>query len=220
MRAEVEKGSRDGEKIKSIMAKGQMVPHELTVQLLVNSLIANPAKNYLIDGFPRAVDQAIYFEQNVMECQSVIFYEVSEDTLVQRCMGRGKTSGRTDETEDTLRQRFQIYNEQTKPVIEMYKQFGKVRTIDASGPVSDVYIKTKEALLPEVYFLIGPKASGKTTIGKHLAEKTNMHLMSFEHFCQQSKVHDKDDETKVFKLIHFLLETVHPRILIEDFPQN
>ncbi len=50
------------------MAAGAIVPHELTVSLLVNALIANPAKNYLIDGFPRAVDQAIYFEQNVLEC--------------------------------------------------------------------------------------------------------------------------------------------------------
>lgn len=44
------------------MASGGIVPHETTVQLLVNALIANPSKNYLIDGFPRAVDQAIYFE--------------------------------------------------------------------------------------------------------------------------------------------------------------
>ena len=93
MRAEVDKGTKDGEKIKKIMAVGGIVPHELTVSLLINALIANPSKNYLIDGFPRAIDQAIYFEQNVMECQTVIFYEVSEETLIQRCMGRAKTSG-------------------------------------------------------------------------------------------------------------------------------
>jgi len=48
----------------------------------------------------------------------------------------------------------------------MYKKFGKVRTIDASGSINEVYKQTKEALLPEVYFLIGPMGSGKTTIGK------------------------------------------------------
>lgn len=62
MRAEVEKGTREGEKIRKIMNEGGIVPYELTVSLLVNALIANPAKNYLIDGFPRAVDQAFYFE--------------------------------------------------------------------------------------------------------------------------------------------------------------
>ena len=62
MRAEVDKGTKDGEKIKKIMAVGGIVPHELTVSLLINALIANPSKNYLIDGFPIAVDRAIYFE--------------------------------------------------------------------------------------------------------------------------------------------------------------
>ena len=50
------------------MNEGGLVPFELTVQILINGLIANPYKNYLIDGFPRAVDQAVYFEQNVCEC--------------------------------------------------------------------------------------------------------------------------------------------------------
>jgi len=50
------KGTKDGEQIKKIMADGGLVPFELTVQILINGLIANPSKNYLIDGFPRAVD--------------------------------------------------------------------------------------------------------------------------------------------------------------------
>lgn len=50
------------------MTDGGIAPSELTIGLLVNALIANPSKNYLIDGFPRAVEIAIYFEQNVMEC--------------------------------------------------------------------------------------------------------------------------------------------------------
>lgn len=153
-----------------------------------------------------------------MECQSVLFYEVSEEVLLQRCLGRAKTSGRADDTEEILLKRFKSYEEITKPVIELYRKFGKVRTIDASGSINEVYQKTKEALLPEVYFLIGAKASGKSTVGKHLAEKSNMSLMNFNNFCESHKIFDKDDETKVFKLIEYLLETVHPRVLIEDFP--
>mmetsp|Transcript_22762 Transcript_22762/g.21968 ORF Transcript_22762/g.21968 Transcript_22762/m.21968 type:complete len:122 (+) Transcript_22762:7-372(+) len=68
MRAEIQKGTKDGERIKKIVAEGGLVPCELTVGVLINGLIANPSKNYLIDGFPRATDQAIYFEQNVCEC--------------------------------------------------------------------------------------------------------------------------------------------------------
>jgi adenylate kinase family enzyme len=74
------------------MAEGGLVPFELTVQILINGLIANPSKNYLIDGFPRSVEQAIYFEQHVCECQSVLFYDVSEDTLMERCLARASSS--------------------------------------------------------------------------------------------------------------------------------
>jgi adenylate kinase family enzyme len=74
------------------MNEGGLVPFELTVQILINSLIANPSKNYLIDGFPRAVDQAVYFEQNVCECQNVLFYDVSEETLLERCLVRASNS--------------------------------------------------------------------------------------------------------------------------------
>jgi adenylate kinase len=56
MRAESTKGTKDGERIKKIMSDGGLVPHELTVQILINALLANPSKSYLIDGFPRATD--------------------------------------------------------------------------------------------------------------------------------------------------------------------
>ena len=132
------------------MNDGGIVPYELTVQLLTQALIANPAKNYLIDGFPRAVDQAIYFEQHVCECQTVLYYEVDEDVLTERCRKRAETSGRSDDNEETLKKRFNAYNEQTKPVLELYQKFGKVRKIDASGDINDVYKLTKQALLPEI----------------------------------------------------------------------
>ena len=105
MRAEIDKGTREGDRIKKIVSSGGIVPHETTVQLLLNAMIANPAKNYLIDGFPRAVDQAIYFEQNVCEAQRVVFYDAEEEILVSRCLERAKTSGRADDTEEVLKKR-------------------------------------------------------------------------------------------------------------------
>ena len=142
-------GSKEGERIKKIVHDGGLVPFELTVQVLINGLIANPSKviyyyisyrqNYLIDGFPRAVDQAIYFEQNVCECQNVIFYDVSEETLMSRCLKRAETSGRADDNVETLLKRFKAFNEQSKPVVDLYMKFGKVHYIDASGTVNEVY---------------------------------------------------------------------------------
>ena len=69
MRAETAKGTKLGEQIKKIQKEGKLVPFELTVQVLINGLIATPSKTrtYLIDGFPRALDQANFFEKNVIE---------------------------------------------------------------------------------------------------------------------------------------------------------
>lgn len=62
MRAEIEKGSKEGERIRKIVADGGLVPFELTVQLLTNALVTTPSQNYVIEGFPRALDQAQFFE--------------------------------------------------------------------------------------------------------------------------------------------------------------
>lgn len=144
------KGTKDGEQIKKIMAEGGLVPFELTVQILINGLIANPSKNYLIDGFPRAVDQAIYFEQNVCECQNVLFYDVSEETLMERCLTRAANSTvqRDDDNAETLKNRLQAFKDMSKPVVELYSKFGKVRSIDASKSIAQVYEETRKAILP------------------------------------------------------------------------
>ena len=76
MRQEVSKGTKNGEMIKKIQKEGGLVPFDLTVELLIEGLIQNPSQTYLIDGFPRAIDQATYFEKNVMEAHSILYYDV------------------------------------------------------------------------------------------------------------------------------------------------
>jgi UMP-CMP kinase len=125
----------------------------------------------LIDGFPRSVDQAIYFEQTVCECQNVLFYDVSEATLLERCLTRASASEvkREDDNEETLKKRLKAFKELSKPVVDMYQRLGKVRRIDASRSVPEVFLETKKAMLPQIYFMIGPKGSGKSTLAKEMA---------------------------------------------------
>lgn len=73
-------------------------------------------------------------------------------------------------------------------------------------------------MLPETFFLIGPKCSGKSTLGKALAERTNMKLLNFSHFLKNADLKNSDDETKTMALIKLLVNETVPRILIEDFP--
>jgi adenylate kinase family enzyme len=193
-RAEVAKGSREGEMMKRIMNEGGLVPYQLTVQVLVNALIAQPSKNYLIDGFPRAKDQAIYFEQVAGEAQSVLYFNTPLEVCVARCMERAKTSGRSDDTEEVIQARLKTYEEQSKPVVEMYQKFGKVREVDGSGDTFSVWQATRRAMLPQVSFLAGPMCSGKSTIGKALCDRTNGKLINFGQFVRDRALDKSSDD--------------------------
>lgn len=97
-------------------------------------------------------------------------------------------------------------------------KFGKVNYIKAIGSVNDVYEETKRAMLPQTFFLVGPKCSGKTTLGQALAERTNMKMFNFTKFIKENNLKNKDDETTTMALIKYLINETHPRILLEDFP--
>jgi len=220
MRQEIEKKTKEGEKIQKIVAQGGLVPIELTVQVLINALIATPSKNYLIDGFPRAVDQAIYFEKNVVEAHQILFYDVPQEIMLQRCMKRAETSGRADDNAETIKTRVQNYFDQSLPVVDYYKMFGKVHHIDATGSIADVYEQSKAAIIPQIMCLMGPKASGKTTIGKAMAKRTNMKHVDFNDWVKQHGMVGQDDETITQQLIQSLSRETIPRIALENFPQT
>ena len=106
-------------------------------------MIAKPAQNYLIDGFPREVDQALYFEKNVMELQTILFYDAPEEVLEARMKKRAEHSNRSDDNPESFKKRIDEFNTRTKPVVDFYNRFGKIRFIDATGEVNQVYNATK-----------------------------------------------------------------------------
>ena len=90
--------------------------------------------------------------------------------------------GRSDDNAEAIVKRFETYQQKNLPVINYYEQFGKVRRIDANRDVLDIYEDTRKAMLPQISCIIGPKASGKTTLGNALCERTNMKLIDFNDF--------------------------------------
>jgi len=77
LRAECEKGTKEGERLKKLMCDGAIIPTEQVVPLLKSAMMQHPSKNYVIDGFPRSVDQGQMFEQQVAEMQTIIHLEIS-----------------------------------------------------------------------------------------------------------------------------------------------
>lgn len=74
------------------------------------------------------------------------------------------------------------------------------------------------AMLPQIFYLLGPKCAGKTTLGAALADRTNMNVLNFSKFVRENGLKDQDCETKTQALIKYLVNETAPRILLEDFP--
>ncbi|XP_065829208.1 adenylate kinase isoenzyme 5-like isoform X2 [Oscarella lobularis] len=147
LRAEVASGSKIGKQLEEIMKEGKLVPLEITIGLLEAAMLkAGDVPGFLIDGFPREINQALEFEKSIAECSIVLSYECTEDVMTERLLERGKTSGRADDNEETIRKRLETFRQSTMPVLDHYEQKGKLRKIDANRPIDEVFHTTKSVL--------------------------------------------------------------------------
>lgn len=148
LRAEVESGSARGQRLKEIMERGELVSLDIVLELIRDAMTKNASSSngFLIDGFPRELDQGLRFEREVAPCQFVLFFDLSEEDMQQRLLKRGETSGRVDDNEATIKKRFHTFQQLTKPVIEHYRKQGKVVQVDASGSVDEVFNKVATEL--------------------------------------------------------------------------
>lgn len=132
--------------LEAIMKEGKLVPMKVTINLLKDAMIASGGKTFLIDGFPRAWDQAECFESTIQPCSTVLFFDCSEEAMRERLLKRGETSGRADDNEATIVKRFYTFVEQSKPVVDEYKTQGKCHEISAMRAPEEVFVDVKSAL--------------------------------------------------------------------------
>ncbi len=145
LRSEIARQTPLGLEAKNLMDKGQLVPDEVVIGMISSALEANPdAKGFLFDGFPRttaqseALDKLLKLKQT--EIGVLIAMEVSEEELVKRLLNRGLTSGRSDDTnESVIRARIVEYKNKTTVVANYYSEFDKVVTIAGEGSVEEIF---------------------------------------------------------------------------------
>lgn len=146
-------GSEFGDMIRSYIKEGQIVPMEVTIQLLENAMTAtikeNGNRKFLIDGFPRKMDQALAFEEKVVPSKFTLFFDCPEGTMRERLLDRGKTSGRADDNEESIVKRFKTFVETSMPVVDMFAKEGRVVQVDASKSPDEVYAHVKEQFAKE-----------------------------------------------------------------------
>ncbi|HEX4876039.1 MAG TPA: adenylate kinase [Chitinophagaceae bacterium] len=145
LREEIAQQTPLGMEAKSFMDKGQLVPDEVVIGMVDNYFDKHKgAKGFLFDGFPRTVAQARALDNlldlKMTSISAVVALEVSEEELVKRLLNRGKTSGRSDDTnEDVIRKRFAVYLKETAPVAEHYKRVKKYQSVKGEGSVDQIF---------------------------------------------------------------------------------
>lgn len=129
---------------KSYMDNGDLVPDEVTINMLKAEVEKNPqAKGFIFDGFPRTTSQAealdAFLSQKGETINGMIALEVPEDLLVERLLERGKTSGRSDDQDESkIRNRFNEYNTKTAILKDFYAEQNKYFGVDGVGTIEDI----------------------------------------------------------------------------------
>ena len=150
-RANIKNQTGLGQQVKAIIDAGDYVPDSLTNDLVASRLLENDAiDGFLLDGYPRTVDQLRFLDANLGNAgaalDAVVLLVVDPDEVVSRLLKRAHEEGRSDDTEETVRHRQSLYARETAPLIAQYKQRGLVIEVDALGAVDDVAERISSAL--------------------------------------------------------------------------
>jgi adenylate kinase len=152
LREEITNKTPLGVEAKKFIDNGQLVPDEVVIGMVDSFFDKHKNVNgFLFDGFPRTVAQAQALDKLLSlkgtEIAVVLALEVTEEELVQRLLNRGKTSGRTDDTDEVvIRKRFAVYNNETSPVAEYYKKARKFKSIQGEGSVDEINAALRQAI--------------------------------------------------------------------------
>ncbi len=140
-----------GERIKRIISEGGYVPDRLTLQVVIQRLEEEDAKGgWLLDGFPRTVGQVKALDKELeahgFQLDAVISLTADEEAIIQRMLKRAEIEGRPDDNEETIRNRMEVYHEQTDPLLEVYGERGLLIEVDGMGTVEEVSARVLAAL--------------------------------------------------------------------------
>jgi adenylate kinase len=140
-----------GKQAKAFMDRGEYVPDSLTNELVRDRLShADAADGFLLDGYPRTADQVAELDdilgEHSQKLDAVVMLTADVDEVVRRLLNRAIEQGRADDTEEVIRRRLEIYEEQTAPLVSVYAARNLVVTVDGLGEVAEVTARIVDAL--------------------------------------------------------------------------
>ncbi|EWS82026.1 adenylate kinase [Brachybacterium phenoliresistens] len=142
-RANVSQETELGVLAKSYMDKGEYVPDSVTNDMVRDRLAQDDAQGgFLLDGYPRTLDQVGALDAILADAgqslDAVLLLEVDLEAVVERLVARGAEQGRSDDTEETIRRRIEVYSEQTAPLIAVYEERSLLRRVDGMASIDEV----------------------------------------------------------------------------------
>ncbi len=145
LRAEIAAGTELGIAAKTVIDKGELVSDDIILGMVAEQIKSNN-KGMLFDGFPRTIAQAEGLDKLLSEMDSqidhVIELDVNKEEIVERMLARG----RADDNEETIRNRLEVFENQTKPLIEYYQKQNKLSTVLGSGTVAEIFTRIQKVL--------------------------------------------------------------------------
>ncbi|MDX1550651.1 MAG: adenylate kinase [Lysobacter spongiicola] len=153
LRAEVAAGSKLGLEAKEVMARGELVSDAILLGMLEERFSREDTRGgFILDGYPRNLAQAdalnTLMERIGQPMDAAVQLEVPTELLVERIAGRAAAEGRADDSPDSVRTRLKVYEEQTSPVADFFRQRGKLSVVDGVGSLDEVFARIIEALRP------------------------------------------------------------------------
>lgn len=189
LRKEMALGTKLGREAADIIASGGLVPDEVIVQIIEQTITGHPdANGFLFDGFPRTTVQAYILEGLMLKLNTsltgLISLSVPEEESVARLLNRGKTSGRSDDNETVIRNRLREYAEKTLPVMRFYRDRGIVQEVDGTASIDAVHGAVATYVDGELskrlfnIVLFGYPGSGRGSQGKALAKEFGLEYVA------------------------------------------
>lgn len=151
LRAAISEGTPMGLEASKYIDQGLLVPDEVILKEVSYTIAKNDASTgFVFDGFPRTLPQAESLDRMLDEKNipiNLVFYlDVHEDELYKRILHRAEISGRSDDKEETIRKRIEVYNQQTRPLIDFYEKQGKVTRVDGMRDIDEVFESIAERI--------------------------------------------------------------------------
>ncbi len=167
LRAEIARGSGLGRQVAAYTARGDLVPDELIINVLVPAVVAaaRDTGGYVLDGFPRTMPQALRAAQIGVELDltsdAVIYLTAPEEELVMRLLDRAHRDGRADDTLGVIRHRFAVFTQETAPLVDYYRGRGILLELSTNRPEADVRADLRDWLEARG---LPPVAGGSRTV--------------------------------------------------------